>query len=985
MTKQFQYDTQQHQEDCIGSIVAIFEQIAQNVPFADVMRQHMAAKDYPFDPRPTKNIDVMMETGTGKTFTFIKTMFELNRHFGYKKFIILIPSVAIRAGTISNLEDTKEYFKGIYANERNKEIDYFVYEAGKINTVGQYISNPDSFSVLVMTPSSFNSDNNLLNKPLERDINLFGEDGKAPKNYLECLKLLNPIIIMDEPHKFKGDAFLTYFEGFDNYFLRFGATFPKADKNDNRIIPLSNLAYTLDSVSAFRQNLVKKIVVYTQDIVQNKDSLVAIEKVGSKYKAAIDTLANDIVEKREVGAGGIFNGQGIKKINKDSIVLNDDSIIKVDYHLSDDAVRQMIRVAIGVHFEKEQTLFEQGIKALSLFFIESDISLFRGESPRIKTIFEEEYIAERKKIMAQNISSRYKAYLQNDFDGNGNLQVHKGYFSGDKKYASGAREADKQKMDVEEILQDKKRLLSFESPTRFIFSIWALQEGWDNPNVFTICKLSNQGSEISKLQQIGRGLRICVDQNLKRRTSREFGDNQDEFWQVNNLDVVVSSKEVGFVEAIQNEILSNSFFVNDTFTKQDLTKILKAKTKTKFSDKEILTLINTVVIGKQMVIFKKISDEGQEIYEKSPDYAAILAAILKEQNLPVEQYKALENLFASDIQQMVQYHKNVLPKKKLTVKQEHIEQFRQLWKNINRKAVYTIDNMSKENEDAIAKDIAAKINTLNITEILLQTIRAELHANKIGGNDAITTELKSAISYKSQVDYLELVQQLSSATRTPLSFVVNVFNKLDADFKQKMLCNNPRQAQAEICKIIQAHLVGDIKAKIRYEIMGHINTNPPTEFAAGSTGKYQEEINMLQGNFSLREQWLFQDVVEYDSNTEKKIITDDPKIDSIKIFGKLPRLEIDTPMGKYNPDFCYTIATQNGTQAVLIVEAKGYDTTQNIPTEEQNKISFAQKYFEKLNAAIPDVNIVYKTRINNTELATLINEAIGNRQALNNH
>ncbi|MDR0866823.1 MAG: DEAD/DEAH box helicase family protein [Candidatus Symbiothrix sp.] len=198
MAKQFQYEIQQYQEDCINNIVGIFEQIGQNVPFNDVIASHLSTNFYPFNPSTNKNIDIMMETGTGKTFTFIKTMFELNRKFGYKKFIILIPSVAIREGTKTNLEDTKEYFKGIYANKRDKEIEVFAYESGKLSTVGQFISNPDKFSALIMTPSSFNSDKNLLNKPLERDINLFNQTGAVPKNYLECLKILNPIIIMDE-------------------------------------------------------------------------------------------------------------------------------------------------------------------------------------------------------------------------------------------------------------------------------------------------------------------------------------------------------------------------------------------------------------------------------------------------------------------------------------------------------------------------------------------------------------------------------------------------------------------------------------------------------------------------------------------------------------------------------------------------------------------------------------------------------------------
>jgi type III restriction enzyme len=200
--------------------------------------------------------------------------------------------------------------------------------------------------------------------------------------------------------------------------------------------------------------------------------------------------------------------------------------------------------------------------------MESDTSLFRGSNPKIKTFFEEEYKKQYTEIVSKlDQTSDYYKFLQNDFDSDNTLQVHKGYFSGDKGNAD-----EKVKAAVDEILKDKKKLLSFESPSRFIFSIWALQEGWDNPNVFTICKLSNQGSEISKLQQIGRGLRICVNQNLQRYTLKNLNDDQEAFWKINNLDVVVSSKEHGFVEAIQNEILSNSFLISETFTEQELIK-----------------------------------------------------------------------------------------------------------------------------------------------------------------------------------------------------------------------------------------------------------------------------------------------------------------------------------------------------------------------------------------------------------------------------
>lgn len=966
--KQFQYEIQAYQEDCVNNIISLFESLRQKVNFGEVLTAHHKKHKYNFPVQNTKNIDIMMETGTGKTFTFIKTIFELSKNFGYKKFIILIPTVPIREGTKTNLEDTKDYFKSFYANEKEKEIETFVYEGGNISAVRQFIGT-SHLSVLVMTPSSFSHKDNILNRPLEKDINtpeLFVNNQEPPKSYLECLKRLNPIVIMDEPHRFEGNAFKTYFEGFENYFLRFGATFPK--KKDS--LPLSNVAYVLDSISSFRQSLVKKIVVYTQDVVENTDTLIGIEKVGTVNKAFVSTLTNGIIARRELGVGAVFNGKSIKKINKDTIVLADDTIEKVDYSLSDESLRAMIKETIKIHFEKEKGLFEQGIKALTLFFMESDTSLFRGSNPKIKNFFEEEYKKQYTEIVSKlDQTSDYYKFLQNDFDSENTLQVHKGYFSGDKGNAD-----EKVKAGVDEILKDKKKLLSFESPTRFIFSIWALQEGWDNPNVFTICKLSNQGSEISKLQQIGRGLRICVNQNLQRQTLKNLNDDQEAFWKINNLDVVVSSKEQGFVEAIQNEILSNSFLISETFTEQELIKTLKEKSG--FDDDTIVTLVDDVLKDKKMIVRKAIVD-GQKIYEKSPEFSAIL----KEQNLPEEQVKAIESLFATDTNTYVQKADKKKEKKKVFIKATHLQEFQNLWNAINKNAFYVLETLTAEQESQLIQNIKTQIEAVNIEEILLQTIRAELNVNKIGEQGGITERLTDTVSYKSKVDYLELVRTLSNNTKTPISFVVKIFNALSDDFKTKMLCNNPEKAQREISEIINKNLIAMLKANIKYD--GINGTGLPNVFKTekgktyldtGSVGKFQKDIS---GDFNLKSKWVFEEVIEYDSDFELEIVEQDPDIDSIEIFGKLPRLKIKTPLGDYNPDFCYAIKSTEGNKVFLVVEAKGYNLLTDVPEKEQVKIDFAKKYFEALGEHYKDQNIKisFKERINKTQLAALINDS----------
>ena len=961
--KQFQYEVQDYQENCVQNIVSIFERLYWKENFKQVMNEHYKNHSYNFPIQDTKNIDIMMETGTGKTFTFIKTIFELTKHFGYKKFIILVPTVPIREGTKTNLKDTKDYFKSFYANEKEKEIETFVYEGGNISAIKQFIGTAH-LSVLVMTPSSFNSKDNILNRPLENEMNqpeLFSTTDKPPKSYLECLKRLNPIVIMDEPHRFQGNAFKTYFDGFDNYYLRFGATFPK--KKDDLV--LSNVAYVLDSISSFRQNLVKKIVVYTQDVVENNDTLIGTEN----KKAIVNTLTNGIIVMRELWIGSIFNDKSIKKILKDSIVLADDSIEAVDYSLSDDSLKEMIKKTIAIHFEKEKFLFEQGIKALTLFFMESDIKLFRGENPKIRKLFEEEYIRQRNEIIKSiDKSSEYYKYLQKDFDRDNNLLVHSGYFSGDKGNTD-----EKIKAGVDEILKDKKKLLSFESPTRFIFSIWALQEGWDNPNVFTICKLSNQGSEISKLQQIGRGLRICVNQQLERATLKKLDDNQEAFWKINNLDVVVSSKEQGFVEGIQHEILSNSFLVSETFTEQELIRTLKEKSD--FDDDTIVTLVDDVLKDKKMIVRKAIVD-GQIVYKKSPN----LYAILKEQNLPEAQEKVLINLFATDTATYVQKADKRKAKKKVFIKATHLQEFKNLWNAIHKNTFYVLEDLNEEQEAQLIQNIKKEIEGLNIEQILLQTTRKELDTNNIGEQGAINATLVDTVSYKSKVDYVEFVRAITSSTNAPISFVVKVFNALNGDFKNKMICNNPEQTLREISAIIKNNLIETIKANITYDgINGEVlpnvfkTENGKKYFDIGSTGKFQKDIT---SDFSLKEKWVFEDVIEYDSDFELEIVEQDPDIKEIEIFGKLPRLKIKTPLGDYNPDFCYAIKSEKGKKVFLIVEAKGYNTSTEIPVNEKAKIDFAKKYFEALNEYYKDkdIKVSFKERINRTQLAALITE-----------
>ena len=375
-------------------------------------------------------------------------------------------------------------------------------------------------------------------------------------------------------------------------------------------------------------------------------------------------------------------------------------------------------------------------------------------------------------------------------------------------------------------------------------------------------------------------------------TKRNFG-------KLNNLDVVVSNKEQGFVEAIQNEILSNSFLIAETFTEQELKIILKEKGG--FDDLTVRKIYKTME-NSEMIIFKTIVN-GIDVYEKSPDFNKIL----KEQNLPEEHVKAIESLFATDTNTYIQKAENKKEKKKVFIKAKHLQEFQDLWTAINKNANYVLETLTEGEEQKLIQNIKTDVEAVNIEEILLQTIRAELNVNKIGEQGAITEKLTDTVSYKSKVDYLELVRTLSNNTKTPISFVVKVFNALSDDFKTKMLCNNPEQAQREISEIINKNLIAMLKANITYD--GINGTGLPNVFKTeqgktyldtGSVGKFQKDI---AGGFNLKTRWVFEEVIEYDSDFELEIVEQDPYIDSIEIFGKLPRLNIQTPLGKYNPDF----------------------------------------------------------------------------------
>lgn len=553
------FEKQDYQQDCINNIINLLKDFdfkkhdANNLK--EVFNNFLKDKVSAFGLSDKLNIDILMETGTGKTFTYLNLIFEINKIYKQNKFIIFVPRKAILESVKQNIKLTKDYFY----NQYKKHLKTYVYSDIKSLSaiVNHYIKNKEELSVLILTNSSIDKSANILNRNSESLFNT--------QSIFENIAELKPISIIDEPHLLKGEAFSKYFNKIKTLYFRFGATFPKDSD-----FSLSNVAYCLDSISAFRNYLVKQIRVHT---IGRDNQSPFLLSTNTKIKQAIFSYFNSGIEKQtkiyigeDLGKLDLrFKGISLNKISQDKVYLSNGEIIEKQktYKLENNEITNLLNKAIDLHFEKEEKLFKDNIKALSLFFI-PNIEDFRGEKPFIKEEFERLYKQKRAKILKQDLSKEYRDYLEKDFDKDFNLKVHEGYFSGDIKNKED-READGVKM----ILEEKEKLLSFDYPLRFIFSVWALQEGWDNPNIFTLTKIASSSSDTSRHQQVGRGLRICVNNEGKRINHKYLNYNDNEFFDINYLDMLISGEERGFIEGLQREIIEASFTLGGDILDRD--------------------------------------------------------------------------------------------------------------------------------------------------------------------------------------------------------------------------------------------------------------------------------------------------------------------------------------------------------------------------------------------------------------------------------
>jgi len=992
MTQQFQYTRLEHQSQAVQSIADVFADVhfyqaprsevnpvirpdlAHGTLKANIARVREANKvaigavEVASTASPALNLDVLMETGTGKTFTFIETMFKLHQLYGVAKFVVLVPSNAIRQGTLKSLASTAAFFAKEYNNEKISVFNY------SNRAVEAFIHNANAgISVLVATYQSFNKDKNTINKR-GVEANLFSK----AKSYMEALAAIRPAIIIDEPHRFVGAKTVEYLAKFNPLFtIRFGATFKGEDKKSDDDLKFKNLIYTLDSLEAFRQRLVKSITVDTVGYASTEAYALCYQEVSGKAGERVARVSYQTLEGQNAQVAltakdnlgertGIhyLDGYVVESVTAKEVLFTNGFALPLgeasSYGMLADETQQLIIArAVANHFEREESLFKRGIKSLSLFFIDAVAKyLPEGTKPAAKPAvlrdwFEAAYRAELARTLAKpNLDVAYRAYLERSAANIG--AVHKGYFARSHS-EKGEEEA------IKLILEEKEKLLSFDTDLRFIFSMWALQEGWDNPNIFTLCKLAPSNSKITKLQQIGRGLRLAVNQELARVTTDDAA-----FEEVNELVVIVPASEGDFVASIQSEIAAHSVRrVAKVFDDGVLAEYGIAMS-TRVANRVLDALATLGVIELNDLTGKGTLRIDRATYHAKRD--AILASM-----------NAIAGITTDNAAKMQQYldayfdgygqvkHKSHTPPDKLTVNPKQYAKFKHLWDNLNRDAVLTYEL----DTPALIGSIIRKIELQFDVKPLGITVTTSKHVEY--QHRVESTQATYRVTPHSTLRLGEFVRELANATKLSYATVARVLQTMPAH-KFAQIANNENRALAALKDICIWCIYELIINKVSYElrevkIKTALTDTTGALLASLPASLCGKELYPLANAAVLARSLYNEHAMPVDSQPERDTV-DESNIEAITVFAKLPKINIPTPVGNYNPDFGYTVSRGATNDLYLVVEAKGYDTENDLGKREGYKIDSAKHFFAALKAS--GVNVSYKTKLNGESLAELI-------------
>lgn len=896
------------------------------------------------------HFSVEMETGTGKTYVYLRTIMELNKKYNFTKFIIVVPSIAIKEGVYKTLEITKEHFKSLYDNVT---YDYFIYDSKKIDMIRNFAVN-DTIQIMIITIDAFNKDTNIINQ--ERDQ----ANGYKPIDYI---KQCNPIVIVDEPQNMETDKAKEAIKELNSLCtLRYSAT--HKDKY--------NPVFKLDSVSAYERQLVKQIEVATVGVTQNanteyiKVTSIKTSKSGINAKLELDIKSGNNVKRKEINVKhgddlqektkrDIYEGYFVNEItyneedpSKSFIDLGKITLAlgQVNGGENPDVIKRLqIRKTIQEHFDKQKRLRNRGIKVLSLFFIDkvSNYRIYDSETGEAKKgkyalIFEEEYnrlleLPQYSEMGDQSVPLYQRAAL-----------AHDGYFSTDKKKSKSGKEYFEEKDTkgntsadndtFNKIMRDKEKLLSFNEPLSFIFSHSALKEGWDNPNVFQICTLNETSSEMKKRQEIGRGLRIAVNQNGER--VRGFD--------VNTLTVMANESYENFVDSLQKEMEKEEeikFGVIESFIFSNIVTEIKNGNEVYLGHEKSEEIYN--FLAKE----EYIDDKGNTKDKLKKD--------LKENILRVPQEfeylrTAIEKKIKSSIGKLV--IKNANDREKINInKQVFVEEdnFKKLWDKIKYKTTYQVNFDGEKLKEKCIENID---NGVYIPSEKFLFEKKKLTITKGGIEEGFSSSEQERLDLKNRFKLPDIVSYLQNETNLTRKSIVDILTRTKTlnSFKK-----DPQLYLEQVSNIIKRTMRLFIVDGIKYEKIGNTEYYSQEIFEESELfGYLKAEMDKL-GNMVESTKSPYTNII-IDSDTERNFAQGLEENDNVIVYTKLPSwFKISTPLGNYNPDWAVLVRpdlNKDEEKLYFIVETKGSVFEEERRETENLKISCGKKHFEAISRDI---------------------------------
>ena len=913
----------------------------------------------------TYNLTIEMETGVGKTYTYIKTMYELNKRYGWSKYIIVVPSIAIREGVYKSFEVTQEHF----AEEYGKKIRFFIYNSAQLTEIDRFASD-SSINVMIINSQAFNA------KGKDARRIYMKLDEFRSRRPIDIIAKTNPILIIDEPQSVEGKQTKERLKEFNPLMtLRYSAT----HKSDS----IYNMIYRLDAMEAYNKKLVKKIAVkgITESGSTATESYVYLESINLSKKDPTATIQFDFkgatgIRKisRTVGIGyNLYDNSGQMEEYKVGFVVKaidgrDDSVeflngVKlyagdVIGKVSEEQLRRIqIRETILSHIQRERQLFYKGIKVLSLFFID-EVAKYKqydaaGQAMNgtYADMFEEEYQDIVDHMQLEIGEDDYIKYLQSIPA----HRTHAGYFSVDKKGKMidskvARKETTSDDIDAYDLIMKNKELLldrnPKKSPVRFIFSHSALREGWDNPNVFQICTLKQSGSDVRKRQEVGRGLRLCVNQDGERMDSNVLGNDVQN---VNVLTVIASESYDSFAKGLQSE-LAEAVADRPRAVTADLFvgKVIKdTKGNEQVVDADTAQaihydmIVNGYIDRKGVLTDKYYADKAndelkvaEEVQDSAADVIAIVDSIYDSRAMQPE------NARSNNVELQVNPDKLAMP------------EFKALWKRINAKSVYVVDF---DTDELVRKAIASLDGHLRVSKIFFKVETGRM--DDIKSKDALLsgasfvkeesasygTDTKISVNHGVKYDLIgKLVDETGLTRKAIIEILKGIQKSVFDQFK-----DNPEEFIIKAATLINDEKATAIIQHITYDVLDeHYDTDVFTD----PTIKGKLGVNAMKANKHLY------DHIVYDSTNERDFATELDTNTDVAVYVKLPDgFFISTPVGHYNPDWAIAFYDGKVKHIYFVAETKGSMSSMQLRLIEESKIHCAKEHFK----AISNGNVVY--------------------------